>query len=91
MFDIGFLEITLIGVIGLLIVGPDRLLKLAQKAGYYMRRMRHFMNHMQNEFQDELEPESLKKHLALEDENKKIIEIVKEVGDIKESVETDKK
>ena len=91
MFDIGLLEMALIGVIGLLVVGPDRLVKLAQKAGYYVRRMRHFVGHMQNEFQSELEPDTLKKHLALEDENKEIVEIVKEVKGIKKGVEADKK
>ncbi|HSO80570.1 MAG TPA: twin-arginine translocase TatA/TatE family subunit, partial [Chromatiaceae bacterium] len=38
MFDIGFLEMVLVGVVALLVVGPERLPKLARTAGLWMGR-----------------------------------------------------
>ena len=40
MFDIGFLELVVVGVVALLVVGPERLPKLARTAGLWMGRAR---------------------------------------------------
>jgi len=34
MFDIGFWELMVIGVVGLVVIGPDRLPGVARKLGY---------------------------------------------------------
>ena len=40
MFDVGMLEIGLVGAVMLLILGPDRFIGLAKKAGQYYRAAR---------------------------------------------------
>ncbi|MGM0564694.1 MAG: Sec-independent protein translocase protein TatB [Pseudomonadota bacterium] len=40
MFDIGFWELMLIGVVTLLVVGPERLPAVAQKAGRLIGKLR---------------------------------------------------
>ena len=39
MFDIGFLELLIIGVVGLLVLGPERLPKAARTAGLWKEKV----------------------------------------------------
>ena len=38
MFDIGFWELTIIGVVALLVIGPERLPRVARTAGLWLGR-----------------------------------------------------
>ena len=44
MFDFGFWELAIIGVITLIIVGPDKMPALAKKAGVYAGKASRFIN-----------------------------------------------
>ncbi len=61
MFDIGFWEISLIGVIALLVIGPDRLPGAARTVGLYVGRIRRYVNHVQADIQRELRADELRK------------------------------
>ncbi len=63
MFDMGFFEIALIGVIALLVVGPERLPGLARTAGAWIRRMRQFVGSVQRDIEQEIQAEEIKKTL----------------------------
>ena len=54
MFDIGFWEISLIFVVGLLILGPERLPRVARSGGLWLGRARAAMRKIQSEIQREL-------------------------------------
>ncbi len=54
MFEVGFSELLLICVIALLVLGPQKLPKLAQQVGRWMGRART----MARQFRDQLEEES---------------------------------
>ena len=41
MFDIGFSELLVIGVVALLVIGPERLPKVARTAGILFGRLRY--------------------------------------------------
>lgn len=60
MFDIGFWELLIIGMVALLVVGPDRLPGMATFIGHWVGRARRFTNHMRREIQEEFEAEQLK-------------------------------
>ena len=47
MFDIGFMEMALIGVVALVVIGPERLPGVAKKAGQWIGSARRFMNSVQ--------------------------------------------
>jgi sec-independent protein translocase protein TatB len=64
MFDIGFLELVVIGVIALLVVGPERLPRLARTAGLWMGRARRTLSSVKAEIDSELKAEELKEILA---------------------------
>ena len=64
MFDIGFWEIIFILVITLLIVGPERLPKIARTAGLWVGKMRGFVATVKADIDQELATDELKKVLA---------------------------
>ena len=61
MFDIGFLELATIGVIALLVVGPERLPRMAREVGLWVGRIRRYVNHMKADIDREIRAEDLKK------------------------------
>lgn len=40
MFDVGFSEMLMIGIVALVVIGPERLPKVARTAGLFIGRMR---------------------------------------------------
>ncbi len=61
MFDIGFSEIALIAVVALLVLGPERLPKVARTAGALVRRARSSWQNVRGEIERELAAEDMKK------------------------------
>lgn len=64
MFDIGFWELTMIAVIALLVIGPDKLPDVARTAGKWVGRARRFVSDVKTDIDRELKQEELKKALA---------------------------
>jgi sec-independent protein translocase protein TatB len=63
MFDVGFSEIALIAVVALLVLGPERLPKVARTVGALVRRARSSWHSVRSEIERELAAEDLKKTL----------------------------
>jgi len=92
MFDVGFFELLLIGVVALLVVGPERLPKLARKGGMWVGRARRFVSSVKKDIDREIQADEYK-HLL--DDGKftnpvhDIIEDTRQqLDDIKHSTET---
>ena len=64
MFDIGFWEIIFISVIALLVVGPERLPRIARTTGLWIGKMRGFVSSVKADIDREIATEELKKTLA---------------------------
>lgn len=64
MFDIGFLELVLVGVVGLLVLGPERLPKAARTAGLWIGKIKRSVSGMQREINAQLDAEELRQKLA---------------------------
>lgn len=86
MFDLGFWELLLIGVVALIVVGPERLPALASFVGQWVGRARRFVNHMRNEIQQELETEHLKS--LVEEQNRELQSLKREVADVRDDADT---
>ena len=63
MFDIGFWELVIIGLVALLVVGPERLPKLAYTAGKWLGKGRAMMHTIKTEIDREIHAEELKRIL----------------------------
>ncbi|PSJ22958.1 twin-arginine translocase subunit TatB [Halomonas sp. ND22Bw] len=87
MFDIGFLELLFIGVVGLLVLGPERLPKAARTTGMWVGRIKRTVSGMQREINAQLEAEELRQ--KLNEQQKKLDEGINRVKrDVERSVET---
>lgn len=76
MFDISFWELVVIGVVGLIVIGPERLPSVARTLGKYVGRMRRFINNVKTDIDRELRQEELRQALKRDaslDEIKNII------------------
>ena len=68
MFDSGFLEMLVIGVVALLVVGPERLPGLARKAGQLVGKARAFVNTTKADIEKELQAEEMKSMLSRQEQ-----------------------
>ena len=64
MFDIGFWELSIIGIVALLVIGPERLPAVARTVGKYVGRANRFVANIKNDISKELKDEDLKNILA---------------------------
>lgn len=64
MFDIGFWELSLIGIVALLVIGPERLPAVARTVGKYVGRANRFVANIKDDISKELKDEDLKRILA---------------------------
>lgn len=84
MFGIGFWELVLIGVIALIVLGPERLPVVARNAGRAVARLRRTFADWTSEFDSDDSIRELKRELAqLRDE----VQNSTSVGDIKDEVD----
>ena len=63
MFDVGFWEISLILVLALVIIGPERLPGAARKAGYFFGKARRYIEGVRSEVESELDIGEFKRML----------------------------
>jgi sec-independent protein translocase protein TatB len=61
MFDIGFSEMMMIAVVALIVIGPERLPKVARTLGNWIGRMNRYVNDVKADINREMELEELRK------------------------------
>ena len=61
MFDIGFSELAVIGVVALIVIGPERLPKVARTVGHLLGRAQRYAATVKSDISRELELDELKK------------------------------
>ncbi len=64
MFDMGFTEMMLIGIVALIVIGPERLPGVARTAGRYFGRLKRFMTTVKADVEQELRADELRQILA---------------------------
>jgi len=63
MFDIGFAELLVLGIVSLLVIGPERLPSTIRTASVYINRIRRGFNDLKQEVQQELHNDSVMQDL----------------------------
>lgn len=79
MFELGWLEIGIIGVIALVVLGPERLPKAARFAGLWVRKARAQWFAVKSQMERELAAEEMK--ASLQAEREAIRDAVKQLDD----------
>ncbi len=77
MFDIGFWELSLIGIVALLVIGPERLPAVARTVGKYVGKANRFVANIKDDINKELKDEDLKRIL---EEQQKLAEEYKKAA-----------
>jgi len=82
MFDIGFWELAMIGLVALVVIGPERLPRLAYLAGKWVGKGRRILSNVKAEIDREIKAEELK--AILEEQQRQmnpLHEIIEETAD----------
>jgi len=59
MFDIGFFELCVIGVVALLVLGPERLPRAARQAGLWVGRAKRMITQVKRDIDNEIRQEEM--------------------------------
>lgn len=86
MFDVGFGELIVIGVVALLVLGPERMPKLARDVGRWVGSARRYVNRIREDIDREVELTELRR---LRDEiEAKAREAAHQAGTVQADVES---
>jgi sec-independent protein translocase protein TatB len=61
MFDIGFTELLVIGVVALLVIGPERLPKVARTAGHLYGRLQRYVSTVRSDISREMQLDEMRR------------------------------
>lgn len=86
MFDVGFTEILLIGIVSLVVIGPERLPVVAKTAGQWIGKLQRFVRGVKTDLASELESGDLKKLIG--DQREQINELKNMVNSAKKDFES---
>ena len=99
MFDMGFTEMMLIGIVALIVIGPEKLPGVARTAGKYFGRLKRFVTTVRADVEQELRADELREILSrqqqelnslkdsISDSGKAIEDEVKAVGKTTQSAD----
>ena len=79
MFDIGFTELLLIGVVALVVLGPDRLPGAVRTAGLWIGRIKRSFSAIKAEVEREIGADEIRRQLH----NEQILELERDMQSIK--------
>ena len=80
MFDIAFSELVVIALVALIVIGPERLPKLARTAGHLWARVQRYVNTVKNDISNEMDMDEARK---MRDS------IQQQVGEVERSIRED--
>ncbi len=83
MFDAGFLEFLIIGIIALVVIGPERLPGVARTVGGWIGKARAFVDNTKRDIEREINATEMRE--LLDSQKKEIDELRNIVDDTKES------
>ncbi|MHB0973697.1 MAG: Sec-independent protein translocase protein TatB [Thiobacillus sp.] len=61
MFDIGFSELVVIGVVALIVIGPERLPKVARTAGHLYGRLQRYVSSVKSDISREIQLDEIRR------------------------------
>lgn len=89
MFDVGFSELIVIGIVALVVIGPERLPKVARTAGHLLGRLQRYVSDVKADINREMQLDELRKLQAEMQESARNLEssLNKEIQSVESAVE----
>jgi sec-independent protein translocase protein TatB len=82
MFDVGFSELIVIALVALIVIGPERLPRVARTLGALLGRAQRYVNDVKADIQREVDLEELKSiRSTFQDAAKSVEQSVSQVGE----------
>ncbi|MDX1297245.1 MAG: Sec-independent protein translocase protein TatB [Pseudomonas sp.] len=82
MFDIGFTELLLVGIVALVVLGPDRLPGAVRTAGLWIGRIKRSFSAIKAEVEREIGADEIRRQLH----NEQILELEREMNAAKQKL-----
>ena len=86
MFDLGFSELLVIGLVALVVIGPERLPKVARSAGQWLGKLNRYVSQVKQDIDRDIKLEELRKMQQDMKDAAQKYEIM--AGDVKREAET---
>ncbi|MEE2733419.1 MAG: Sec-independent protein translocase protein TatB [Pseudomonadota bacterium] len=87
MFDIGFFELVLLGVVGLLVLGPERLPHAVRMTTAYIGKIRRAVSSVREEFEREVNMHEMQQRIKQQLDESGLDEAQKSLQELKQQVE----
>lgn len=81
MFEVGFGEILMLGLVTLLVVGPEQIPKVVRTAGLWIGRIKRMVTSVQADIERELRAEEMKEFLQKQQLQSPIDELIESSRD----------
>ena len=82
MFEIGFSELLLVGLVALVVLGPERLPEAVRTAGLWIGRIKRSFNSIKAEVEREIGADEIRRQLH----NERILELEREMKAMKQDI-----
>ena len=86
MFDLGFSELMLIGIVALVVIGPERLPKVARTAGQWLGKLNRYVSQVKQDIDRDMKLDELRKMQQEMKDTAQRYEIM--AGETKREIET---
>ncbi|SUO97218.1 Sec-independent protein translocase protein TatB [Suttonella ornithocola] len=91
MFDIGFWELVTIAIIGIVVVGPDKLPEVVRKVMATVRKFRRMFDDVKHDIERELEIDEMRRYVEETDIQEHIRKLNQSVIDGEKGIKTEGK
>ena len=82
MFDIGFTELLLVGLVALMVLGPERLPGAVRTTGLWVGRLKRSFSNIKAEVEREIGADEIRRQLH----NERILELEREMKAMKQDI-----
>jgi sec-independent protein translocase protein TatB len=86
MFDIGFSELCVVGLVSLIVIGPEKLPKIARIAGFWLGKTQNTIAKIKAEIKEELDEEQLRSSINAQAAEEELSRISKDISSAAESI-----
>jgi sec-independent protein translocase protein TatB len=84
MFDVGFLEFAVIGLIALLVIGPEKMPAVARKVGAMIGKFKRIANEFKDDIDASEDFNKLKEEIGFEEQKEEIKKLSRDVESLKD-------